>query len=243
MPRFKRTKEQCCHQASPERDLLGLEDRPLVLGKPNTELGNGIQAAGPQEVPSLGIRSVSGTLSWHLQQAQSKEGGTGWAGFALQHFRDKAILLKKELGALQSDKHRGRASSASILLQSLVTRRRRRRKMAIDTLLCTGSSGPATSEPEGLSQPTEGWGEANRGLVAGLAKEQQDTGGESLPLFSPSCSCCPVTLACSSGHEPTPAGCLCLTHVLGHHTRQGPPAPGVLLWVTALSKTQLWLHG
>lgn len=105
----------------------GRRTRPPVLGKPNTELGCGTQAAGPRGAPSLGKRNISGTSSWHLQQAESKEGGTGWAGFALQHFRDKAILLKKELGALQSVKHRGRASSVSIPLQSPVTRRRRRR--------------------------------------------------------------------------------------------------------------------
>lgn len=117
------------------------------------------------------------------------------------------------------------------------------KKMAMYTLLCTDGSGPATSEPEGLSQPTERWGEAHGGLVAGLTKQKQETGGESLPLFSPSHSFCPVTLACSSGHEPPPAMCLCLTHALGHHTRQGPPAPEVLSWVTALSKSQFWLHG
>lgn len=82
--------------------------------------------------------------------------------------------------------------------------------MAADTLLCPGGSGPARSEPEGLSQPTKG-GRSKRGLVNGLAEEQRDTGGESSPLFSPSHSCCHGTCM-FSGHEPSPAGCLCLTH-------------------------------
>lgn len=95
MPCFKRTKEQCCHQASPERDVLGLEDRPLVLGKPDTELGCGTQAAGPWGVPSLGKRNISGTSSWHLQQAESKGGRHGLSGLCSAALLRQSNFTKK----------------------------------------------------------------------------------------------------------------------------------------------------
>lgn len=203
------------------------EDRPLVLGKPSTELGNGTQ------LQDLGCSiSRNEEYFWHITQ------GTSSRPRARREAQSERALLCSTLETKQfTKKGTGstsvrRASSVSIPLQSLVTRRRRRRKMAADTLLC---SGPASSEPEGLSQPRR-VGRSKRGLVNGLTEEQRDTGGESSPLF-PLPTPAAQALSCSQGMNPALLG-VCVSP-----SPAGLPCPRVLLWVTALSKTQFWLHG
>lgn len=228
MPYLKITKEQCCHQASPEREMLGLEDRPLVLGKPNTALGYGTRAAAPRDGPSLGMRSISGTASRHSSSPRARREWVGSAALSRQ-----SNFTKKGTWSTSVHQAGGCASSVSIPLGPWPGGGGgggRGRKMATDMLLCTGGSGPAQrargSQPahRRVGRSKRGFGGCSHQGAAGLWWG-----------ISPSISqsCCPVALTRPQGMNP-PLLCLCPTHALGHHTQQGP-----LPRAAALSKAVL----
>lgn len=130
--------------------------------------------------------SISGDKEyfWHVSLAppphRAQGGGQrGQAGFAPQHFRDKAILLKKELGALQSiEGCRDRAGS--VCSPAAVPGAREEEEEAAggkwQQAPCSAmrawqppvGSGPAASDPGGVGQPTAGSGEANAKLNPGF---------------------------------------------------------------------------